>query len=334
MWFKKLVGFTEENPAQVRANLIVEGTEIQSKINKKKYTCGTLEIPTLKELKHSAPAIAQYSDKMAVAEIVGDVQDLHKETANKNAVFQAASQFNLLEMVGPYVIPEAGIGIYENDYTQGPACSIACGAGTMYRNYFIPLQDQLGQTAHQQIDCLDEIGIALKNEDASKWTMRNGYALATLEGLQAISKQLKNASLSEYEAIKEKLKVGIQWHTEVTISANKQLVSQVYCSALPVSYLQIASAHWESFARLILEATYEATFYAALKNYEQTGSNKLYLTLVGGGAFGNELTWILDAIEQSILTFKNTPLDVRIVSYRYSDLRVKAFVEEMNKSQL
>ena len=35
-----------------------------------------------------------------------------------------ASQFNLLEMTVPGIIPEKGVGIYEFDKTQGSACAI------------------------------------------------------------------------------------------------------------------------------------------------------------------------------------------------------------------
>ena len=76
---------------------------------------------------------------------------------------------------------------------------------------------------------------------------------------------------------------------------------------------------------MILEATYEATFYAALLNYERTGCNKLFLTLVGGGAFGNPMPWIIDAIKNALQKFAACPLDVRIVSYG----RVKTSVERL-----
>ncbi len=68
-------------------------------------------------------------------------------------------------------------------------------------------------------------------------------------------------------------------------------------------------------ARLVLEAAYEACFRAALLNRKETGSAKLYLTLLGGGAFGNPQVWIFDAIARSLRLFKNSGLDVRIVSY-------------------
>lgn len=72
---------------------------------------------------------------MEVREVVANVQNLHRDESTAGSLFQVAS-FNLLEMGSPSVTPEAGVGIYENDHTQGPACAIAAGAGTIYRNYF------------------------------------------------------------------------------------------------------------------------------------------------------------------------------------------------------
>ncbi|WP_197203999.1 hypothetical protein [Crateriforma conspicua] len=60
------------------------------------------------------------------------MRSLHRDAANANAVFQFASQFNCLEMAAPHVIPEGGVGIYQNDRTQGPVCSVCAGAGTIY----------------------------------------------------------------------------------------------------------------------------------------------------------------------------------------------------------
>ena len=47
------------------------------------------------------------------------VEPLILDPANAGAVFQAASQFNALEMTGPGVSPRRGIAIYINDSTQG-----------------------------------------------------------------------------------------------------------------------------------------------------------------------------------------------------------------------
>ena len=329
MWFEKLTGFKEENPDQVRDNIKIVGNKLISKINKKEFTFGKLEIPSLEELRGQFDSMGQYRSKIKVSEVVGNIQTFHKAAANNKSVIQVASQFNLLEMMSPYQTPEEGVGIYESDLTQGPACAVACGAGTIYRNYFANVDGQIGQTAAKQIDCLKDIGIEFENEKYNHWEMKNGYAFASREGLKSISQQIRNKPQEEFEYLKGKLRIGIQWDTEVTISKSSNLISQVYCSALPVAYLDIEPELWSDFARLILEATYEATFFAALMNYKRTGNNKVFLTTVGGRAFGNEDEWIFNAIEKSIKKFSNTPLDIKIVSYGGSKLKVRQFIESI-----
>lgn len=329
MWFKKLTGFEETSPQFVKENIIVEGNSLYSRANKRSFQFGSLQIPTLKTLKEEAPPSEIFKDKISISEIVANVQQLHCDSNNRNALFQAASQFNLLEMVGPHITPERGIDIYEKDYTQGPACAIACGAGTIYRNYFVPVNGQTGQSANSQINCLDLIGETLNNTELQLWKMSNGYALLNQNGLLQINRQIAEMSNSERESLKEKLKIGIQWDTEVTLTEQKQIVSQAYCSALPVAYSHIESFYWESFARIVLEATYEATLYAALTNLERTDCNKIYITLVGGGAFGNELNWILESLVKALKKFLNTPLDVRIVSYGKSNPLIQKALNEI-----
>ena len=101
----------------------------------------------------------------------------------------------------------------------------------------------------------------------------------------------------------------------------------MFCSALPVAYSDINPDEWNHFPRLILDATYEATFCVALKNLQETGSNKLYLTLVGGGVFGNSLDWILSSVSRSLKLFASTELDVKIVSYSRSNPGIVTFLE-------
>jgi hypothetical protein len=61
-------------------------------------------------------------------------------------------------------------------------------------------------------------------------------------------------------------------------------------------------------------------------NYARTGNNKVYLTLLGGGAFGNDEDWIIAAIERALELFSHVPLDVAIVSYKTSKKPVKELV--------
>lgn len=174
-WFEDLTGFQETGAEQVRQNLIVEGAKLISKANGRTMTWGRLETPTLAELRQRARSCKTAPGKLTVRELVADVQSLHKDQAAAGALFQVASQFNLLEMISPSIAPELGVGRYENDPTQGPSCAIAAGAGTIYRNYFAPVNGQPRQTADCQIDCLADFGKALGNDNNRLWQMQNGY---------------------------------------------------------------------------------------------------------------------------------------------------------------
>jgi hypothetical protein len=314
-WFEELTGFREKSPRQVRAYLTVDGTTITSTVNDRRMQAGCLEIPSLAELRQRVAAKSATPGAISVSEVVADVQDLHTAPDSEGALFQVASQFNLLEMVSPSATPEQGVGIYAGDPTQGPACAIAAGAGTIYRNYFADVNGLTGQTARRQIDCLGAIGEMLGNRRERLWTMKNGYALASEQGLRHVDSIIADMDEAQRDRIRASLHVGTQVGTEVTIGDCGHLVTQIYCSALPVAYAPHPPELWERFARTILEATYEATMAAAVLNYLNTGNNKVYLTLVGGGAFGNQDEWILSAIRRTLDLYESHPLDVKVVSY-------------------
>jgi len=315
MWFERLTGFRESSPQQVRENISVEGETLKSHVNGKVSTCGHLEIPSLSELRERVTSSGNGVGRLRVREVVANVQTLHEDEANAGSLFQVASQFNLLEMTGPSVTPEAGVDIYENDHTQGPACAIAAGAGTIYRNYFSSVNGQIGQSAKIQIDCLADLGEVWGNSDNHLWEMRNGYALASHAGLVEISNRLRASSENELDEFRKLLGIGIQWNTQVTLKNCKHLVSQAYCSALPVAYSRHDANLWEPFATLVLEASYEATILAAILNARGGGNNQLFLTLLGGGAFGNATEWITQGIARALDLHRNADLDVAIVSY-------------------
>jgi hypothetical protein len=65
----------------------------------------------------------------------------------------------------------------------------------------------------------------------------------------------------------------------------------------------------------VLEGAYEATLWAAVLNARRTSSNVVLLTLLGGGAFGNDTSWILGALGRSPDLIRGVGLDVRLVSY-------------------
>lgn len=316
-WFERLTGFAETDYRTTRARLRVEGTELVSQVDGRRWGIGHFEMPSLGELRQRVAGAPR--QRPAVSILSADVRALHRQPEYAGALFQVASQFNMLEMVHQDLTPEDGVARYEGDPTQGPACAIAAGAATIYRNYLVPVGDATGQTRARQLDGLAELGQALGEALARPvrelWEMRNGYALCTPGGLEVIGRHLAQADEAARDELRARLRIGLHWEAEVTdrTAAPRPRVSQAFCSALPVAYTRIPSARWEAFARLVLEAAYEATLLAGVLNAARTGSPVVALTRLGGGAFGNEGAWIDDAIARAIERVPAQGLDLRIV---------------------
>ena len=64
----------------------------------------------------------------------------------------------------------------------------------------------------------------------------------------------------------------------------------------------------------------------SVTNYARTGNNKVFLTLVGGGVFGNDSDWIIAAIRRAVGVFSGAGLDVVIVSYGGANPGVRGLV--------
>jgi hypothetical protein len=337
-WFEQITGFPESAYESTRSRLSVEDGTLVSLVNGKRTGVGTLEVCHLNDLRARAVACAADGPRTTVRCLAGDVRALHGEREFAGALFQVASQFNLLEMESPQVSPEAGVTRYINDRTQGPACAMAAGAATIYRNYFAPVDGQSGQTSNRQIDALarlgSELAVRLSCSVRDLWEMRNGYALCTTKGLSAIGELLGDSSPATLEQLRGLLAIGLHRQVEVTdpTAAQRQRVSQAFCSALPVAYSRIAPSAWESFARLVLEAAYEATLLAGADQCLRGGSNIVLLTRLGGGAFGNNPVWIDDAIERALALVANCGLDVRLVGYKRTDPASQAIVRRWDDS--
>ena len=259
------------------------------------------------------------------AEEIGDVAAKHALPANRHATFQVASQFNCLEFVGPSVTPEDGITGYVRDRTQGPACSIACGPATAYRNFFAPVRGQTGQASRNQINNLEDLCVEIDRKSAKRrrgsdgfsgpslgsrfLEVRGGYTLASHRQLAHLNAVLRSLSEEELDELRQCLRVGVHADVQVTsfawgsraVKDSGQQVTQVFGSACSVAYNRdawinsgfgllwgLSSSHfvprrlavvlqessqqdWEPLARLVLEASYEATLLSALLQARRHG---------------------------------------------------------------
>jgi len=332
-WFTRITGFDEGTYAATRAQLEIDGSTLRSKANGRSYGIGEFELASLNDLRARVAAGTGLKGRPRVQIVTGDVRKMHLAPEYAGALFQVASQFNALEMVGPSVTPEDGVTRYEHDRTQGPACAMAAGAATIYRNYFAPVGDQIGQTAARQLDGLADVGAELSARlgcpVADLWEWRNGYALCTRQGLDLISDHLQAIGPDQADALAGKLRIGIHRDVEITDAprAPRPVVSQAFCSALPVAYARVPPQHWAAFAQLVLNAAYEATMLEAVVNARRGASNIVLLTLLGGGAFGNAPEWIHAAIQRAVKKVQGFELDVRLVSYGPPSADVRELVK-------
>lgn len=322
MWFEQLFGFREGPWAETQAQFAVSGEELRSLANGRSFAIGQFSTPSLAELRTASQGAGQLRFQH---EVIGDVLPLHGLPENAGAMFQVASQFNCLEFPGPTTVPEDGVTDYAHDHTQGPACSLAAGAATVYRNYLLPMDGlaglAAGQTRDRQLNNLDQLA-ALLGE--ALFTVQNGYTFSTVDQLQRLAKRF---DAGDRDRLVGAVKIGVQSLVGVTFAsrwqqpAEAQLVSKAFCSAVSCAYVHnIPTDLWQPLATLVLDAAYEATLRAAALDLAHgRGSGKVWLTSVGGGVFGNRSDWIASAIGRALQKCADLPLDVRLGHYQQLD---------------
>jgi hypothetical protein len=315
-WFKQVFGFSESKYAETKKRFRIEAEQLLTDTDPpKRFHVGTLSVPSLETLRAQVAALSPPEGaRLTLRPVVADAYSLHTWPEVNGALIQVASQFNLLEMVGPEVTPEDGITRYRNDPTQGPACAMACAPATVARNYLVPVDGQRGQTCENQINTLHNLDRALGIPGIQ---MQNGYALLNARTVREIGRHIDSLDEAARDALRTRLRIGLHCDTEVTAEGAPlgQRVTQAFCSALPVAYNAGTRADWAPFASLVLEASYESTLLAAVINHRRSGNPKVFLTTVGGGAFGNDREWIIRAVRRALRCVQDHPLDVAMVCF-------------------
>jgi hypothetical protein len=341
-WFKNLFGFVDDNPSEFDENWARFAYDAQTGVlslrdNPQTWKAGKFEVVSFGDLHNAAEqkAMGLPGNKATIRFVAGDVAILHSDPEYAGACFQAASQFNCLEFAKNDVTPEMGVANWVVDLTQGPACAISCGAGTIVRTYFAHEGGTQPQRAGNQINTLDGVIEALTAKASAASSLvdvRNGYTDSDKKRLALLAKTVNGLSPEDRKRVMYLLKVGVQIDTQVTCKKtasseeyfwhmvpNGQLVTQVYASALAVNYACCGPDAWEPLARLVLKAAYKATIYAAIL-HAQTPRPKVVLTALGGGVFGNKDEWIADAIVGALSMFAPVGIDVVINEFRPGDL--------------
>eukprot|EP00727_Mastigamoeba_balamuthi_P004635 m51a1_g1417 hypothetical protein (417) ;mRNA; r:48993-50586 len=220
----------------------------------------------------------QYSRDRSVRFRRLGVAGLQADPANAGAVFQAASNFN-----------------------AGPAASVSAGPAAIARVHaaFFDAEGKTLpgahiQTAEHQVEMLAGL--------REYFSVRNGYVAQT-----GAEKALPARGTPEYREVLGRARVCVHSGVDVVfgeisggsfpVLQRPHTIDQVFCAAMNSG--QGASGFRNARLpdrcereRFLLDAAYEGAYLAAVANRRRA----LFLTLVGGGVFGNPRQAIIDAI--------------------------------------
>jgi hypothetical protein len=260
---------------------------------------GRFETPSISELRarcmaSAAGAAARGRVKLWVLDGASPATDIGslQATSTESTLFQVASQFNCLESPGPSVTP---VSNYFNDPTQGPRASISAFPATLLRHYSAP--DAGGgrfvqETDGRQIDLLaDALGPgACRN---GYFTGRDGDGQGTLDDLAGRFDRIRVGVHDAAQVV-----LGYDWDGEVERSESRR-IAQVFTSTVAGGGYGGERALGSAFGgvcRQLLRAAYLGTLLAAAS----LGRDRVVLTLIGGGVFGNPVSHILEAISWAV----------------------------------
>ena len=108
-WFERITGFREGSYAATQQRLQASDGRLHVDGRDTGYGVGRLEIVSLGTLRQRVQALRLPAGTLRSDVVQADVRELHRRAASSGALFQVASQFNLLEMIGPDVTPEDGV---------------------------------------------------------------------------------------------------------------------------------------------------------------------------------------------------------------------------------
>ena len=271
-----------------------------------------------------------------------DVAQLQAAPENRGALFQVASNMNTVEAATENSMPDSDdfVTVYLNDKTQGPIASVSAAPAAIARVY-TPFYDGIkanreewGQSQDKQISMLYEL--------PEYYTVSNGYIVNY--GGESVFEE------KDIDSIVRRIHLGLHTNVQVVFGKREggfmeclvdgdkavkkprkepikprktepQIISQITCAGMNLNQGQSGADNKklpksDVKARALLRAAYQGAYYAALS----LGCKKLYLTLVGGGVFGNPLSVIFDEIVRAhrdigMSRFNRTLEDVYLIFY-------------------
>jgi len=257
-----------------------------------------------------------------------DVAALQAAPENKNAMFQVASNFNVLEAISEDSLPTTPnfTEFYIYDKTQGPAASISAAPAAIARVYAAFANEKTPpsewcQTDKRQINLLEHPDVA------RHLPVKNGYVClpddssrgdaASIAAAKAMP-EFPAAGSPEFFQLLDKCKVAVHRDVQVTYGSSgamlsivtepTQCVDQVFCATVNIGQgytgrVNRRSPNIEAKCRFTLQVAFESAYAAAIARRRK----QLFLCLVGAGVFLNSIEWVWDAIRDAHVRWYRHP---------------------------
>lgn len=217
-------------------------------------------------------------------------------------MFQIASNFNGVEGISEQMTPDspAFVTNYINDITQGPIASISAGPAAIARvfaPFYTPAADkrpkEWQQTRTRQLNFLEYL--------RDYYHVENGYVINSNrqkplpEDPKAVEALVGKAKVLVHAGVD--VVYGRRGGRSLEVLERPMKISQVFCSSMNMAQGTSGNKNAKlpgaaQKAQLLLRAAYIGTYFAAIEQ----GCSKLFLTLIGGGVFGNSPYDILNII--------------------------------------
>lgn len=328
---------TELNPPPLQIKLT-------SKINEKTYLAGNFQIrpsdrksfylrPSQNKNQGQLNIIRGYGRQSKHYELV-DILSMQSIPEFNGATYLAASNFNCLEFVSCYQTASSGVTNYYSDPTQGPYAALACGPSIVYRNYFLKHGEYIGQIS-SEINLLSKTpipvthGYAIIHQDQDIVVPKpKSFWQKIIYFIKRLWYGKKKLDMM-YFTDPKLWQVGVHRNCEVVLTRSQnneftfappnQFAHHVYAAAFNFAS-DVTSTNLTRFvSKELLTAEYRATILAAWENSilypGRKGSNKLSLTLLGGGVFNNPYSIICGAIAANVKLIKESGLQVYLTCY-------------------
>ena len=314
------------------------------------YSAGVFYFPTIEELTKYAKKVKKDFAGIPKLHIIVpsgddyskvDVTQVQTDRLNTGATFQVASNLNTMEPPNEETTPddENFVTIYLEDKTQGPMASISAAPAAISRVYCMFHNENdpssWGQSSESQISMVSKLN--------DYYTVSNGYVV-NYGGEQSFAEK-------DLDRLCQKVHIGMQYQVDAIFGKRVSgkmdkvkkpvRINQVFCAAMNEAQGESGSKNKELDAgelkmKLLQRACYQGTYLSAIC----MKSKKLYLTLVGGGVFGNSLEVIAEEIGRAHMTIgankkiNGVVEDVYLLLYSPTEKMIDTLVSKLKEMKV